>query len=99
MGVARTRIAWKCLPHDFPPAKTVYDFYAKWEADGATQRIRGQGVGVDGGYDTAVRAHGARLGIDVEAVPRHARKGFHVQPRRWGRSLRVRQVGVDSPVR
>jgi len=37
--VARTGIAWEYLPHDLPPAKTVYDYYAKWEADGATQRI------------------------------------------------------------
>ncbi|MFI0793627.1 transposase [Micromonospora rubida] len=29
---------------------------------------------VDGGYNTAVRAHGARLGVDV--VPRPAGKGF-----------------------
>ncbi|WP_375155128.1 transposase, partial [Micromonospora sp. 4G55] len=27
---------------------------------------------VDGGYNNAVRAHGARLGIDVEVVPRTA---------------------------
>jgi transposase len=37
--VTRTGIAWEYLPHDFPPAKTVYDYYAKWEKDGTTQRI------------------------------------------------------------
>ncbi len=37
--VARTGIAWEYLPHDFPPAKTVYDYYATWEADGTTQLI------------------------------------------------------------
>jgi transposase len=37
--VARTGVAWEYLPHDFPPAKTVYDYYAKWEADGTTQQI------------------------------------------------------------
>ncbi|AEV86907.1 transposase [Actinoplanes sp. SE50] len=37
--VARTGMAWEYLPHDFPPAKTVYDYYAKWEADGTTARI------------------------------------------------------------
>ena len=37
--VARTGIAWEYLPHDFPPAKTVYDYYAKWEKDGTTGRI------------------------------------------------------------
>src|ERR1035441_6503977 len=34
--VNRTGIAWEYLPHDFPPYKTVYDYYAKWEKDGTT---------------------------------------------------------------
>jgi transposase len=37
--VNRTGIAWEYLPHDFPPYKTVYDYYAKWEADGTTGQI------------------------------------------------------------
>src|SRR5260370_15145293 len=37
--VNRTGIAWEYLPHDLPPCKTVYDYYAKWEKDGTTQAI------------------------------------------------------------
>src|SRR5712691_5543691 len=37
--VNRTGIAWEYLPHDFPPYKTVYDYYAKWETDGTTEAI------------------------------------------------------------
>ncbi len=37
--VNRTGMAWEYLPHDFPPCKTVYDYYARWEADGTTQAI------------------------------------------------------------
>ena len=37
--VDRTGIAWEYLPHDFPPYKTVYDYYARWEADGTTGAI------------------------------------------------------------
>jgi len=37
--VNRTGIAWEYLPHDFPPCKTVYDYYAKWERDGTTAAI------------------------------------------------------------
>lgn len=37
--VNRTGMAWEYLPHDFPPYKTVYDYYAKWEADGTTRAI------------------------------------------------------------
>ncbi|WNV84974.1 IS5 family transposase [Umezawaea sp. Da 62-37] len=37
--VCRTGIAWAYLPHDFPPYKTVYDYYAKWETDGTTEAL------------------------------------------------------------
>lgn len=37
--VNRAGCAWQLLPHDFPPYKTVYDYYAKWEADGTTAQI------------------------------------------------------------
>jgi transposase len=40
--VNRTGIAWEYLPHDFPPYKTVYDYYAKWEKDGTTAAIHDQ---------------------------------------------------------
>jgi transposase len=39
---------------------------------------------VDGGYNTTVTEHGARLGIDVEVVHRApGTRGFTVIPRRW----------------
>jgi transposase len=37
--VNRTGIAWEYLPHDFPPYKTVYGYYARWEKDGLTEAI------------------------------------------------------------
>lgn len=40
------------LPHDFPPYKTVYDYYAKWEADGTTEQVH------DLLWDKTRRAHG-----------------------------------------
>ncbi|MFK0047621.1 transposase [Streptomyces sp. NPDC090741] len=39
LSVNRTGIPWEYLPHDFPPFKTVYDHYAKWEADGTTEQV------------------------------------------------------------
>jgi transposase len=50
--VNRTGIPWEYLPHDFPPYKTVYDYYAKWEADGTTQQVH------DLLRDQTRRAHG-----------------------------------------
>jgi transposase len=37
--VNRAGCAWHLLPHDFPPYKTVFDYYAKWEKDGTTRQI------------------------------------------------------------
>jgi putative transposase len=30
---------WRALPHDFPPWKTVYNYFQRWGADGTWQRI------------------------------------------------------------
>jgi len=37
----RTGCAWEMLPHDFPPAKTVYDYFNKWSQDSTWERING----------------------------------------------------------
>jgi transposase len=37
--VNRTGIAWEYLPHDFPPYKTVYGYFAAWEKEGVTETI------------------------------------------------------------
>jgi len=35
----RSGCAWEMLPHDLPPAKTVYDYFNKWSQDGTWERI------------------------------------------------------------
>lgn len=37
--VNRTGIAWKYLPHDFPPHGTVYSYYATWRDEGIYARL------------------------------------------------------------
>jgi transposase len=37
--VNRTGCAWEYVPHDFPPFKTVYGYFATWRDDGTTERI------------------------------------------------------------
>jgi putative transposase len=47
------------LPHDLPPAKTVYDYFNKWSADGTWERINGilvRKVRVSEGRDPEPRA-------------------------------------------
>lgn len=172
--VNRTGIAWRYLPHDFPPHATVYAYYAAWRDEGifaqlgyeltslarikegrkpeptagvvdtqsvktstnvpltsqgtdAGKKIVGRKRGivtdtlglilavivtaasqsdnaigiqllnqtkntyptiaktwVDTGFKNTVVDHGAKLGIDVEVVPRSTKTpGFHVVKRRW----------------
>jgi transposase len=37
--VLRSGCAWQLLPHDFPPAKTVYHYFRLWRIDGTWERI------------------------------------------------------------
>ena len=37
--VNRAGCAWHLLPHDFPPYKTVYGYYAAWEKEGITEAV------------------------------------------------------------
>jgi putative transposase len=35
----RNGCTWRALPHDFPPWKTVYNYYQQWIQDGTWQAI------------------------------------------------------------
>src|SRR3954462_2725332 len=37
--VLRSGCAWDLLPHDFPPAGTVYGYFRQWQRDGTILRI------------------------------------------------------------
>ena len=32
---------WRALPHDFPPWRTVYNYFDRWKRDGTWDRIIG----------------------------------------------------------
>src|SRR5215468_6236449 len=36
---AREGCTWRALPHDFPPWKTVYNYFQDWDDDGTWQKI------------------------------------------------------------
>lgn len=38
----RTGCSWEMLPHDFPPAKTVYEYFNQWSKDGTWEQINGE---------------------------------------------------------
>ena len=37
--VLRGGCAWRLLPHDFPPWKTVYHYFRLWRIDGTWERV------------------------------------------------------------
>jgi putative transposase len=37
--VLRGGIAWRALPHDYPPWQTVYHFFRAWRLDGTWERL------------------------------------------------------------
>jgi putative transposase len=37
--VVRSGCAWRLLPHDFPPWKTVYHYFRAWRLDGIWERV------------------------------------------------------------
>ena len=40
--VVRTGCQWYCLPHDFPPNRTVYDYFWKWGKDDTWKQMHDQ---------------------------------------------------------
>jgi putative transposase len=37
--ILRSACAWRLLPHDFPPWKTVYHYFRLWRIDGTWERL------------------------------------------------------------
>ena len=37
--IAKSGCAWRLLPHDFPPWKTVYHYFRAWRLDGTWERM------------------------------------------------------------
>jgi putative transposase len=37
--IVRSGCAWRLLPHDFPPWKTVYHYFRTWRIDGTWERL------------------------------------------------------------
>ena len=37
--IVRGGCAWRLLPHDFPPWKTVYHYFRSWRLDGTWEKV------------------------------------------------------------
>ena len=95
--VNRTGIPWEYLSHDFPPYKTVYDYFAKWEVDCIAQRVH------DLLRDKSRRAHGRPANpsaavIDAQSVKTSANVAEASQGIDAGKKIkgRKRHVATDT---
>jgi putative transposase len=37
--IVRSGCAWRLLPHDFPPWKTIHHYFRRWRLDGTWERL------------------------------------------------------------
>ncbi|SEM20814.1 Transposase DDE domain-containing protein [Streptacidiphilus jiangxiensis] len=70
--VNRTGIPWEYLPHDLPPYKTVYDYYAKWEAaavlDAQSVKTSSNVAEADQGIDAAKKIKGRKRRLVTDTL-------------------------------
>jgi transposase len=63
--VCRTGIPWGVPAARLPPYKTIYDYYAKWEADGTTETLHDL-------LRQQVRLSKGRKAVPTAAIPRRS---------------------------
>jgi transposase len=39
LDVLRTGCQWRCLPHDFPPYPTLFDYFRQWRRAGLWEQV------------------------------------------------------------
>ncbi len=91
--VNRAGCAWHLLPHDFPPYRTVYDYYAKWEKDGTTRaihdllrrKVRGQAGRAPGPTAAIIDARVVKTSSNVP----EATQGYDAGKRTKGRKQHI----------
>lgn len=91
--VNRTGIAWRYLPHDFPPWPTVYHYFTAWTNDGMFTQLN---------YDLAglVRTQAGREStptagvIDTQSVKTSSNVPLHTQGVDAGKKIVGRKRGI-----
>src|SRR5215217_5264508 len=84
--VLRSGCAWRLLPHDFPPWKTVHHYFRVWRLDGVWERLE----------HCAARALTGAVGKELAAQRRNGRLtvGQNDRGGRRGAGIRWREEGT-----
>jgi putative transposase len=95
--VNRTGCAWRYLPKDFPPWRTVYGYFARWRDDGTLQQVH------DGLRDRARIAAGRDPRPTAAVIDSQSVKAADTVPkasRGWDNAKKVngrkRHIAVDA---
>jgi transposase len=98
--VDRTGIAWRYLPHDFPPWETVYGYFAAWQKEdifdqlnGLLRRLVREAEGRDGEPSACVLdAQSVKTSANVPATSQGIDAGKKIAGRK--RHIRVDTLGL-----
>jgi transposase len=94
--VLRTGCAWRYLPHEYPPWRTVYGYFARWRADGTLDAIH------DGLRGQVRAAAGRRVQPSAAVIDSQSVRAADTVPkasRGWDNAKKVngrkRHIAVD----
>ena len=78
--IVRSGCAWRLLPHDLPPWKTVHHYFRTWRLDGTWEKLH-----ATASKETLMKWAGQWLheGVKVDWEKLLPPRGFQVLPRRW----------------
>ena len=97
--IVRSGCAWRLLPHDFPPGKTVYHYFRLWRIDGTSEKLNAaicQRLRVRLGRDPKPSAG---IVVDSQSVSeehRCGRSGARLRRRQADHKGRKRHILVDT---
>jgi transposase len=85
----RSGCAWRLLPHDFPPWKTIYHYFRTWRIDGTSERMHNalrQRVRIGRDPQPVLKSWAkqwSREGVKLDWEKLMPPNGFQVLPKRW----------------
>ncbi|MFD6754874.1 IS5 family transposase [Micromonospora gifhornensis] len=91
--VNRTGIAWRYLPHDFPPWQTVYGYFTAWTTDGIFTHLNYQLTGL-ARTKAGRAAHPSACVIDTQSVKTSTNAPLPTQGIDAGKKIVGRKRGI-----